>query len=525
MQLTCYGAAEEVTGSLHRICTEHDCVLFDCGLFQGRRLETAEKNRTMSIDPATITNIILSHAHIDHSGRLPLVVKNGFAGRIISTRPTKDVCDYMLPDAAHIQESDADYLNYKAVRAVLENENGGKSSGKISHRDRERARKMLKNGGHRINRDKIVSMAASFRMDPVEPLYTTADAHSALSSFEGIPYRTPVTVGKDLTVTLYEAGHILGSAISILTYRKNGMVKRVCYTGDLGRFGKVILRDPTLNFAPEDRKIDLLIIESTYGDREHDPVADLTQRLGEAINRTLDRGGSVLIPSFAYGRTQEILYSIHELYNSGRVPRVPVYVDSPLASNLTQVFSEHPEAYDRETHKTFLERGYNPFVFQDVLFTESVEESMEIMKDERPHIVVSASGMCEFGRILHHLRYKIHNPANTILIVGYMAENTLGRRILDQGTAYQESGRRGDPPAMRILGKEYPLKARVEHIEGFSAHADKHELMRFVKESNLEIHKAAVVHGEKEQAACFAKSLRAEDIDAVVARRGQTITI
>lgn len=525
MKLTCYGATEEVTGSMHRLCSEHDCILLDCGLFQGRRKETAEKNRKMPIDPATITNIILSHAHIDHSGRLPLVVKDGFAGRIISTRATRDVCEYMLPDAAHIQESDADYLNYKAVRNTLYKQSEDKHSGKISNRDKERAKKLLKKGRHRLDPEKIASLADAFKIAPVEPLYRMADARAALSSFEGIPYQTPVVVGKEMTVTLYPAGHILGSAVSIITCQDKGTVKRICYTGDLGRFDKAIIRDPTLDFAPEDRNIDLLIIESTYGDREHEPVADLTRRLGVALNETLDRGGAVLIPAFAYGRTQEILYSIHELYITGQVPRVPVYVDSPLASNLTRVFSEHPEAYDREAHKTFLEKGYNPFVFQNVLFTESVEESIEIMKDQRPHIVVTASGMCEFGRILHHLRYKIHNEKNAILIVGYMAENTLGRRILEQGTEYQLSGRKGEPPMMRILGKEYPLKARVENIGGFSAHADKHELMRFVKQSNLDIRRAVVVHGEKEQSACFAKSLKAEGIDAVVPRRGQTIAV
>ncbi|OQX64263.1 MAG: exonuclease [Desulfococcus sp. 4484_241] len=523
MKLAFYGATGEVTGSMHMISSEADNVLLDCGLFQGRRADVAKKNRDVPFDSADITNIVLSHAHIDHSGRIPLLSRNGFAGRVVTTRATKDACEYMLRDAAHIQESDADYLNYKAVRAALHRQAG--ETGKGGHHGANHVRKLLKLDRHRLNNEKVRELAQKFSVPLVDPLYSDADAVAALSAFEGVPYRTPITIGRDMTVTFYEAGHILGSAVSIITCRENGSVKRVCYTGDLGRFGKVIIKDPNLDFAPEDREIDLLVIESTYGSREHEPVHDLSGRVKQVLNDAFDRGGSVLIPAFAYGRTQEILYSIHELYDSGEVRKVPVYVDSPLAINLTKVFGEHPEAYNGEAQETFLKRGENPFIFRNVHFTPSVEESMEIMRDDRPHIVISASGMCEFGRILHHLRYKIHNPANTILIVGYMAEHTLGRRILEQGMAYQETGGKGEPPVMRILGKEYPLMARVERIEGFSAHADKHELLRFVKESNLVVRRAAVVHGEKEQAACFADTLRKEGINAVVPVHGQKIAV
>ena len=525
MKITFHGAAGEVTGSMHLLQTESDNVLLDCGLFQGRRSEAALKNRTAPFDPAILTNIVLSHAHIDHSGRLPLMAREGFAGRILCTRATRDVCEYMLMDAAHIQESEAQYLNYKAVRNAVHKKTQGKRGGGASGKELKNAAQLLKKGKSSLNAEQINKLAAKLSLPVVDPLYTMLDAANALTCFEGVPYRTPVEIGKDMTVTLYEAGHILGSAVSIITCREKGGVKKVCYTGDLGRFGKAIIRDPNLNFAPEDRDIDLLVIESTYGDREHGPVADLTARMDKVLKETFERNGTVVIPAFAYGRAQEMLYSIHEIYDQNHDNHFPVYVDSPLASKLTRVFTEHPETYDCETHKTFLERGENPFVFDEVKFVESVAESMALMRDPSPHIVISASGMCEFGRILHHLRYKIHNPANTILIVGYMAENTLGRRILEEGRKYEKSGRKTEPPIMKILGKQYPLSAHVSKIDGFSAHADKHELMRFVKESNLNIKKAAVVHGESEQSRAFSAALEREGIKAVIPQAGQTITI
>ncbi len=525
MKITFHGATGEVTGSMHLLQTDSDNVLLDCGLFQGRRAEAAQKNRTAPFDPSILTNIVLSHAHIDHSGRLPMMVRQGFGGRILSTRATEDVCDYMLMDAAHIQESDAQYLNYKAVRNAVHKKTSGKKGGGGSHRELKEAAKLLKKGKSGLNAEQIGKLASKLGVSMAEPLYTMLDATNALSCFEGIPYRTPVEIGKNMTVTFYEAGHILGSAISIIKYKEQGREKKICFTGDLGRFGKAIIRDPNLDFAPEDRDIDLLIIESTYGDREHGPVSDLTARMNSVLSETLDRNGTVVIPAFAYGRTQEMLYAIHEIYNTNNIKHVPVYVDSPLASKLTRVFVEHPEVYDGETHKTFLEIGENPFVFKELGFVKSVEESMVLMRDKTPHIVISASGMCEFGRILHHLRYKIHNPANTILIVGYMAEHTLGRKILEEGRKYEKSGRKTEPPIMKFFGKEYPLKAHVSKIDGFSAHGDKHELMRFVKESNLNIKKAAVVHGEAEQSLAFSKALEGEGIETVVPVPGQTVSI
>ena len=293
----------------------------------------------------------------------------------------------------------------------------------------------------------------------------------------------------------------------------------------MGRFDKPILKDPTLNFDEQDREVDLLIMESTYGDRLHEPVVDLKPRLKQVLVDTYDRGGTLLIPSFAFGRTQELLYVLHEIYNENEVPRLPVYVDSPLATKLTRVFAEHPEVYDQETHKAFLQQGQNPFQFDQVNFVGSVEESMALNRDETPHIVVSASGMCEAGRILHHLRYKIHDAKNTILIVGYMAQHTLGRRILEQGEAYEKSGRKGKAPLLRFMNKEYPLKAQVVKLGGFSAHADKDEMRRFLQGSNLKVKRIALVHGEEDQTLAFADDLRNDGFAVVVPRKGETISI
>ncbi len=524
MHITFYGAVREVTGSMHLVGTDNDHLLLDCGLFQGRRKEAAEKNRVMPLDPAMITNMILSHAHIDHSGRIPLLTRKGFSGRILCTRATADACRYLLPDSAHIQEQDAEYLNYKTVRRAMSH--GHTINGKpVGKRNFEKIKKMLKQNHNRLDGEVIQGLIDRYRLEGVRPLYTTEDADQALTQMDGSPYRHETTVGNNLTVTFYEAGHILGSAISIIKQSANGNSRTVAYTGDLGRFDKPILRDPALNFDEQDRQVDLLIMESTYGDREHEPVVDLKPRLKEVLNATFNRGGTVLIPSFAFGRTQELIYVIHELYDEGTVPRMPVWVDSPLATNITTVFGEHPEVYDRETHETFLRNGENPFDFKQVHFTSSVDDSMALMRETKPHIVISASGMCEAGRILHHLRYKIHNPNNTVLIVGFMAQNTLGRRLLEQGQAYADSGRQGAAPMLKILNKEYPLKAQVVKIGGFSAHADKNEMLRFLTQSNLKIKKIAVVHGEEDQSLAFAGLLREKGYDAMVPKVGQTVVV
>ena len=525
MHVTFHGAVREVTGSMHMVSTEKDHILLDCGMFQGRRREAELKNRVIPFDPGLVTNLILSHAHIDHSGRIPLLTKNGFPGRIICTRATADACNYMLPDSAKIQESDAIYLNYKRLRSFLvELESSGKKT-KGQQAILKKIKKILKKDRQELDHEKINSLISRHHIEHVEPLYTTDEAEQALQFFDGYPYRTPITVGTNLVCTLYEAGHILGSAITILRLKENGKDFTIGYTGDIGRFDRPILKNPTTHFKEEDQKIDLMIMESTYGDRVHEPVSELKPHLAQVLNEAAENRGAVLIPSFAFGRTQEILYVLHQIYDEKLAPQYPIYVDSPLATQMTKVFGEHPELYDRDTHKTFLEKGKNPFLFDKIHFVNSVEQSMKLNRDETPHIVISASGMCEAGRILHHLRFKIHKKNTTIIIVGYMAKNTLGRKILEKSKEYEKSGKTGTPPMLKFLGKEYPLNARVVTLGGFSAHGDRNEMIRWLKESNLEIKRIAIVHGEEDQSLGFAGHLKNDGFNVFVPKAGETISI
>ncbi len=525
MDVTFYGAVREVTGSMHLLTNGTDRILLDCGMFQGRRKESEEKNRTFPFAPHIITNLVLSHAHIDHSGRIPLLTRQNFNGRVICTRATANACEYLLMDAGHIQESDAKYLNYKALRSLLYQMSVSPRTRKLSKTKEKRIKQFLKKGKHELNTENINELMDKYRLEQVRPIYTVADAEKALGYFDGYPYRHEVVIGKNTSCVFYDAGHILGSAITMIQARENGRVYTICYTGDLGRFNKPILKDPQLKFAESEMDVDLLVMESTYGDRFHDPVEDAAGNFKEVLIRTIERGGVLVIPAFAFGRTQELIYMLHKLYLEGDVPKVPVYVDSPLATKLTRIFGEHPEVYDRETHETFLEKGLNPFDFKQMHFVESLEESMALNRDERPHVVISASGMCEAGRILHHLRYRCHNEKNTILIVGYMAQNTLGRRIQELGQAYALSGRKGDPPTIKILNKEYPLKAQVVTLDAFSAHADRAEMLKFLKASNLRIKKIAAVHGEEEQIEAFGKFLEKEGFNVIIPRTGESVRI
>lgn len=525
MNVQFFGAVREVTGSMHLIRVQDESVLLDCGLIQGRRKESETRNATFPVSPRLIQNVLLSHAHIDHSGRLPLFVKKGFSGKIFCTRATADACALLLLDSAHIQESDAAYLNYKTVRnAMLQIKTQAKMHN-ATKKDRDQIQAVLKTGPHELNLKSIDELLRQYRLDRVDPLYTIADAEAAIGALEGVPYRYVIPVGSHIHAEFFDAGHILGSAVVLVRISENGNLKRVLFTGDLGRFDMPLLKNPTTLFPEEDRHIDLLIMESTYGNREHEPGQDLKGRLKDILTETAGRGGTLLIPAFAYGRTQDILYRLHELYDEKAVPRVPIFVDSPLASRITKVFAEHPEVFDDHAHKTFLEKGENPFRFDRVTFIESVEASMALMREEKPHIVIAGSGMCEAGRILHHLRYKIHQPQHTILIVGYMAENTLGRRIQDKGLEYEAGGRSGTAPIVKFLNKEYPLRAHVVRLGGFSAHADKNELMRFLRETNVTFGKIAVVHGEEEQSLAMEQALHAEGFQAFVPQPGQSIDI
>ncbi len=520
MQVTFLGAVREVTGSLHLLTTQRDRILLDCGLFQGRRKESLEKNRVLPFDPRMITSLLLSHAHIDHSGRIPLMTQNGFNGRIVCTRATADAAKALLLDSAHIQQSDADYLNYKTVRAFLTEMKKQQEGRKDRH-----IKRLLKKSRAQLNVEVIRETGRRYRLQTVDPLYTVEDAQKALPHFDGYPYRHPVQVGEATTATLYDAGHILGSAFCLVKVQENGRSYTVGYTGDIGRFGKPILKNPTLDFEEKDRDLDLLIMESTYGDREHGPVTDLGPALAKIVSETVRRGGVLLIPSFAFGRTQELLYVLHELFDAGQAPRIPVYLDSPLAIELTRVYGEHPEVYDRESHEDFLKQGKNPFSFSMLEFVASVEGSMKLMRKKGPHIVIAGSGMCEGGRILHHLRHKIQNPKNTLLVVGYMAANTLGRRILEEGTAYENRGRKGGAPEVKFHNKSFALRARVSSLGGFSAHGDRQEMLRFLKNANLKVRRIAVVHGEESQALAFAGTLKETGYAVQVPRLGETISL
>lgn len=524
MHLTFHGATREVTGSFHMLTTEHDRIVLDCGLFQGRRKEAEAKNRVLPVDPEGITNIVLSHAHLDHSGRIPMVTEKGFNGRIFCTRATARACEYMLRDSAKIQEGDAAYLNYKTARNFLSKlKSGGQK--KVSKEEMAEIKLLLKRGRHRLNDEAIAALLLEHQLEIITPLYSMESAEESLSYFNGIPYKHTVTIGKNVECTFYDAGHILGSAMTVIGKETEGRRKNILFTGDIGRFNKPIIEDPTLEFADQHREIDLLIMESTYGNRLHDPVKDMKPQLKKVLKETFARGGSVLIPAFAFGRTQEIIYYLHELYLEGEVPPMPVYVDSPLATNITHVFGEHPETYDEDTHETFLEDGLNPFKFEHLKFVQTVEESMALNRDTRSHIVLSGSGMCEGGRILHHLRHKIHDARNTVLIVGYMGSNTFGRQIQDKAEAYETNKRRGPAPTVRFYNKEYPLRAQVVTLGGFSAHGDRDELLKVLTGSNLEVKKIALVHGEEEQSLSFKTVLEEKGFEVTVPYQGQTMYV
>jgi metallo-beta-lactamase family protein len=525
MHVSFYGATQEVTGSFHTLATEHDTILLDCGLFQGRRKEAEAKNRVLPVDPRILTNVVLSHAHIDHSGRLPMLPKNGFLGQIFCSRATAHACEYLLEDSAKIQEGDAAYLNYKTARDFLAEVSVGGGKTRLKKSQLKEIRTLLKSGDHDLRQDVIEKLLHEHRLELIRPLYSLTDVNTVLGCFQGVPFGETVAVGKDLDCTFYVAGHILGSAMSVLQYRQGATTKTVLYSGDVGRFNKPIIKDPTLDFAPEHREVDLLIMESTYGNRFHEPVINMKPLLKKVLLETFARGGSVIVPAFAYGRTQELIYFLHELYLAGEVPPMPVWVDSPLATKLTRVFGEHPETYDPDTHASFLSRGLNPFHFQHLKFVQSVEESMALNRESRSHVVLAGSGMCEGGRVLHHLRHKIHDARNTVLIVGFMAQHTLGRLLQEKGEAYAAAGRQGPAPLVRFYNKEYPLRAEVVTLGGFSAHGDRAELTRVIKESNLAIRKIALVHGEEEQTQAFAEFLRGEGHEVVVPRHGQSVIV
>ncbi len=465
MKITFMGAAQTVTGSMHLLEVNGARILLDCGLFQGRRRESFERNRNLPFDTHSLDAVILSHAHIDHSGNIPNLVSSGYKGNIYATSATRDLCSAMLLDSAHIQESDTAYLNKKHKRKGL---------------------------------------------PLVEPIYTVADARASLDGFVSIDYHRPFVVAPGVVATFFDAGHILGSAITVLDVQENGRHYRLCFTGDLGRKDLPIIRDPEVVTS-----IDYLITESTYGDRQHESPAEAQDTLCDTVQRTYERGGKVIIPAFAVGRTQEIVYDLHKRVDSGCMPALPVFVDSPLAINVTEIFRLHAECYDAEILQ-FLQQREDPFGFYRLQYTRTVEESKAINHMTEPCIVISASGMCEAGRILHHLKNNIGDPRNTVLFVGFQVENTLGRKILD--------GWKQVP----IFGEQWPVRAEVASIQGYSAHAGRHELLGYIQKV-MEfgaLKRVFSVHGELQACQALAEGLQELGLrDVLIPERMQQVEI
>ena len=437
MHVQFLGAAQTVTGSMHLVEVAGTRLLLDCGLFQGRRQESIERNRTLPIDARSIDHVVLSHAHIDHSGALPTLLRHGFTGRIFTTPATADLADAMLRDAASIQRSDADYLNRRRVRM-------------------------------RTHEPEFA------------PLYEMEDAIAAIERLTPLEYHAPRDIAPGVRLTFFDAGHVLGSAIVALDLEEAGVRKRLVFSGDLGRPNAPILRDPeTLDGA------DVLLVESTYGDRLHEPYTEMDDRLAAIITRTFARGGKVLVPSFALERAQEVLHSLTRLQLAGKLGPIPIYVDSPLTVRLTQVFQRHTECFDSET-LALMRSGRSPFDPQNVRYVSDVEESKAIDASDEPCVIVSASGMCEAGRIVHHLRASLDDPRSTVVIVGFMAQHTLGRRLVERRDH------------VRIFGVEHERRIGVELLAGFSAHADQADLRGWVSTMRARGHspRIALVHGE-----------------------------
>jgi metallo-beta-lactamase family protein len=460
MELTFWGAAGQVTGSLHLLEAAGARIALDAGLFQGRRKEASEKNRQLPFDARRLDAVVLSHAHIDHSGRLPLLVRNGFHGPIYATPATRDLCAVMLRDSASIQERDAEYL----------------------------ARRKRKS-------------------PESEPLYTVADALAVQDLMLGVPYHRVQHLRKHLRFEFTEAGHILGSAsVDIRLTEPPG--HRLLFSGDIGRSGLPIIRDP----SPPSGPIDTLIVESTYGDRTHESTEGSQAKLGEIVARVAARGGKVLIPAFALGRTQEVVYSLHVLYRQGKIPKIPIFIDSPLAVDATTVFRMHPEVFDRREY--LVERTSEILDFPLAHYTRNVEESKRLNTLNGPAVIISASGMAETGRILHHLSNHIGDHRNLVLFVGFLAEHTLGRRIQE-----------GQDP-IKIFGDMFPVRAEVETLDGYSAHADKNELREWVRQLGGPVRRAFVVHGEPGPALAMAKLLEEEGVrEVVVPRHGERFVL
>ena len=462
MRITFYGAAQTTTGSMHLVEANGKRILLDCGLYQGHRKEAFEKNRTLPVDPKTINYVILSHAHIDHSGNLPQLVRQGFRGRVFARQSTCELCDIMLRDSCFLQKRDLDYIN----------------------KSRRREGKKL-----------------------FEPLYDESDINALMQLFVPTHMHEPREIARGLTLEFFNAGHILGSALIQLDIKSDhGHNHRLLFSGDLGQPNQPIIRHYEYPAGA-----DILLVESTYADRYHPSADDVELRL-ESYLKYIDRHNSkLIIPAFSVGRTQQIIYYLNRLKDRNKVPReVKVFIDSPLSQKATRIYANHREVYNDETRK-MIEAGRNPLEFPGMQFVGTPEESMALNDMSGPMIIIAASGMCEGGRILHHLKHGVQDPDNIILIVGFQAENTLGRRIVEKRNP------------LRILGEEIPLNARVEVINALSAHADRAGLMDWIGEVKDNVRHAFAVHGEPEKVAAMEQILKDMGIrNAVAPLPGQT---
>jgi metallo-beta-lactamase family protein len=468
MKLTFWGAAGEVTGSMHLVESGGKRILLDCGLHQGRRKEADYKNRHLPFPGPSIDAVVLSHAHIDHSGNLPTLVKDGFSGPIFTTPATVDLCNWMLRDTAHINEKDAEFLNKR-----------------LEHRK-----------------------AAGLEDGHVEPLYTTEDAERALPLFRTVQYHCPQKLADGLTYVPYDAGHILGSSSVALVESRNGSRIRLTFSGDVGRPHVPIIRDPETPPATEH-----LILESTYGGRLHKSAEHVINKLADVVNRTSRRGGRIIVPAFAVGRTQELVLLLHELADRKQIPSIPIFVDSPLAINATEVHRAHPECFNQETADYVL-HSEDPFGFSRLRYVREAAESKKLNDLHGPFIVISASGMCEQGRILHHLRNNIEDPRNTVLITGFQAQDTLGRKLIEKW------------PEVQIFGEPMRVRAEISSLDELSAHADQGELMRWIEPLAPHLHRVFLVHGEPAQAETLARLLRnTYNLNVVVPAPGQSYNL
>jgi metallo-beta-lactamase family protein len=467
MRISFLGAAQEVTGSMHLLEVNGQRVLLECGLFQGPRAETYARNLHFPFDPASIDAVVLSHAHIDHSGNLPNLVKQGFRGNIWCTAATRNLSAYMLLDSGHIQEMDVEYVNRKRQR------------------DGER---------------------------PVEPIYTQADARRCLAHLVSVGFERPVRVADGVTVTFYTAGHILGAAhVALDIEERDGRSHRVLFSGDIGRPHSPLLHDP----VPVG-DADLVIMESTYGDRPHEDALHARRALRDVVNRTARRGGKVIIPAFAVGRTQEIVYALNQLDADGDIPQLSVFVDSPLAVNATDVFRMHPEAWNEDVVDFLMEdRRKSPFDYPHIEYIREARRSKQLNAMSGPAVIISASGMAESGRVLHHLKNNIEYAQNTILLVSFMAQETLGRKLKD------------GMKRVRIYGEEYDVRAEVVSIEGYSAHADQAELLAWAGQfDRSRLRKICLVHGEPEPMQVMATKLGEAGLGPVeMPTRGQHVEL